>query len=293
MVVILILRVFTKILLIVKKIVFLNLIHFMIMLNESFQKLYIQISLQKFSYCVKNQVNNQVLQFKSFNLDPYKTIEQQLDVFFDKEEPLQAGFQDVLVLHDNNLNTFVPTALFDESALGSYLQYNTKVFPTDYFDFDSVTQLQTENIYVPYVAFNNYFLDVFGSFNFQHINTSLVQHFLAKSVNNGLIEFFVHVSENHFEIVLFQNKKLVLFNSYEYKTKEDFIYYILFVFEQLQLNPQTQLIKLYGNITTESDLYQIAYEFVRNVEVANLQTIAQTLSVTNEQLQQHYILLQV
>lgn len=262
------------------------------MTNESFQKLYIQVSLQNFSYCVKNQVNNQVVFFKSFPLDPYKTIEQQLDVFFDKEENLQAGFNDVLVLHDNNLNTFVPTTLFDENALGSYLQYNTKVFPTDYFDFDSIPQIQAENIYVPYVAFNNYFLDVFGSFNFQHINTSLVQHFLAKAVNNDSVEFFVHVAQNHFELVLIKNKKLILFNSYEYQTKEDFIYYILFVFEQLQLNPQTQLIKLYGNITTESDLYQIAYQFVRNVEVANLHTVAQTLSVTNEQLQQHYILLQ-
>src|SRR5690606_40966731 len=77
----------------------------MIMLNESFQKLYIQVSLQNFSYCVKNQVNNQVIQFKSFALDPYKTIEQQLDVFFDKEEALQAGFQDVLVLHRSEEHT--------------------------------------------------------------------------------------------------------------------------------------------------------------------------------------------
>lgn len=261
------------------------------MTNESFQKLYIQVSLQNFSYCVKNQVNNQVTQFKSFALDPYKTIEQQLDVFFDKEEALQTGFNDVLVLHDNNLNTFVPTALFDEAALGSYLQYNTKVFPTDYFDFDSLTQQQMENIYVPYVAFNNYFLDVFGSFNFQHINTGLVQHFINKSANNNSVEFFVHVIDTHFEVVLLQNKKLLLFNSYEYQTQEDFIYYLLFVFEQLQLDPQKQPVKIVGNCTKESNLYQIAYKFIRNVEVADLKTIAQTLSVTNEQLQQHYILL--
>ena len=261
------------------------------MTNESFQKLYIQVSLQNFSYCVKNQVNNQVIQFKSFALDPYKTIEQQLDVFFDKEEALQTGFSDVLVLHDNHLNTFVPTALFDETSLGSYLQYNTKVFPTDYFDFDSLTQNQMENIYVPYVAFNNYFLDVFGSFNFQHINTGLVQHFLNKSTNNNQIDFFVHVADTHFEVVLLQNKKLLLFNSYEYQTQEDFIYYLLFVFEQLQLDPQKQPVKIVGNCVKESNLYQIAYKFIRNVEVADLKTIAQTLSVSNEQLQQHYILL--
>jgi len=178
------------------------------MSNGTFQKLYLQVSLHDFSYCVKNQVNNQVVQFKSFPLDPYKTIEQQLDLFFDKEEMLQSGYDDVLVLHDNNLNTFVPTALFDETALGSYLQYNIKVFPTDYFDYDSMPQLQMENIYVPYVVFNNYFIDKFGGFDFQHIHTSLLQHFISKSAMNGNREFFVHVAEKHFEIVIIQDKKL-------------------------------------------------------------------------------------
>lgn len=262
----------------------------MIMLNETFQKLYIQVSLQNFSYCLKNQVNNQISHLKSFQLDAYKTIEQQLDVFFDKEEALQNGFQDVVILHQNNLNTFVPNALFNEQALGSYLQYNTKVFPTDYFDFDQLPQSSMNNVYVPYVAFNNYFLDVFGSFTFKHINTCLVQHFFSKS-KASQTDFFVHVGVNHFEIVVFNDKNLLFFNSYEYQTKEDFIYYILFVFEQLQLNTQTQAVTLYGNINTTSDLYQIASQFIQNIAVADLQTIAQTLSVTQEQLEQHYILL--
>src|SRR5690554_7094147 len=121
------------------------------MTNSSSQKLYIQVSLQKFSYCIKDQSNNQVVDFKSIILDPFKTIEKQLDFIFDKEATLQSGFDDILVLHNNNLNTFVPTALFDKTALGSYLQYNIKVFPTDYFDYDSMEHLQMENIYVPYV----------------------------------------------------------------------------------------------------------------------------------------------
>lgn len=262
------------------------------MSNGTFQKLYLQVSLQDFSYCVKNQVNNQVVQFKSFPLDPYKTIEQQLDFFFDKEELLQSGFEDVLILHNNNLNTFVPAALFDETALGSYLQYNIKVFPTDYFDHDSMPQLQMENIYVPYMVFNNYFIDKFGSFEFQHIHTNLLQHFINRSAANGNREFFVHVAANHFEIIIIQNKKLLFFNSYEYQTPQDFIYYILFVMEQLKMDTQEQLVQLVGKINEQSELYHTVYRFIRNVQVMNLNTVAQTLSVTPEQLEQHYILLQ-
>jgi hypothetical protein len=37
----------------------------------------------------------------------------------------------------------------------------------------------------------------------------------------------VHFSEGHFEIIVIQNQKLLLFNSFDYQT-EDFIYYVLF-----------------------------------------------------------------
>lgn len=263
------------------------------MTNGSSQKLYIEVSMQNFSYCIKNQKNRQIVGFKSIPLDSFKAIDQQLDFIFDKETALHSGFDDILVLHNNNLNTFVPSALFDKTALGSYLQYNVKVFPTDYFDYDSIESLQMENVYVPYVVFNNYFLDRFGSFDFQHIHTNLLQHFTHTSANNGTKEFFVHIADNHFEIVIIENKKLVFFNSYEYQTKEDFLYYILFVMEQLQLNPQEQLVELTGKTDPTSELYQIVYQYVRNVKVADLKTTAQALLTEEEQLKEHYILLQL
>jgi hypothetical protein len=51
----------------------------------------------------------------------------------------------------------------------------------------------------------------------------------------------VHFSEGHFEIIVIQNQKLLLFNSFDYQTPEDFIYYVLFTAEQLSLNPKTFL----------------------------------------------------
>jgi hypothetical protein len=44
----------------------------------------------------------------------------------------------------------------------------------------------------------------------------------------------VHFSEGHFDC--YQNQKLLLFNSFDYQTPEDFIYYVLFTAEQLSLN---------------------------------------------------------
>src|SRR5690606_15059695 len=103
------------------------------MTNTKYNKLIIQVSLQNFTFCVKNQVTDEITYFKSLPINSLASLENQLETIFSKHEMLHITYDDVLVLHDNNLNTFVPDAYFDEQNLGSYLQYNTKVFATDFF----------------------------------------------------------------------------------------------------------------------------------------------------------------
>jgi Protein of unknown function (DUF3822) len=67
-----------------------------------------------------------------------------------------------------------------------------------------------------------------------------------------------------------ENQKLLLFNSFDYQTKEDFIYYILFTAEQLQLNPETFKLQLLGEISEESDLFKIAFKYIRNVSLMSV-----------------------
>jgi len=61
------------------------------------------------------------------------------------------------------------------------------------------------------------------------------------------------------------NDKLLFYNSFNYQSKEDFIYYILFTAEQLELNPEKFELNLSGIIDTESELFKIAYRYVRKV----------------------------
>ena len=45
----------------------------------------------------------------------------------------------------------------------------------------------------------------------------------------------------------------------------DFIYYLLFTSEQLQLNPETLNLIFIGKIKSEDELYKIAYKYIRHV----------------------------
>jgi Protein of unknown function (DUF3822) len=239
-------------------------------LNKTYQKLILQVSQTEVSFCIFDSLRNRIENLQSVAFDKILTpseIELKLVDLFQNSSYFSKKFDDVLVFHNNNLLTFVPHVLFDEAYMSSYLQYNTKVFESDFFANDAVSNYELNTVYIPYVNINNFLIDRFGSFNYKHSFTYLVKKVLDFSKNIDETEMYVHIQETNFQIIVAKNQQLILFNTFDYKTEEDFIYYLLFTAEQLNLNPETTKLKLFGNVSKESNLYQIAYKYIRNVSL--------------------------
>lgn len=259
--------------------------------QKNYKKLSIQVSLSGLSFCVFDLLSNTVQSVQSIVFPKNSIIEEVLWKVFIDYPILSQSYDEIVVLHDNNLNTFVPTSLFNEKYLGSYLQYNVKVFETDLFSFDTLHSNEMNNVYVPYVNVNNFLLDQYTTFTYKHKNSVLVERLLK--LNNSSSqekEVYIHFQSNYFEIIVLKGNKLILFNSFEYSTPEDFIYYILFTFEQLQLNPESVSVKTLGTISKNSEYFDIAYKYIRNCDLFDSFILPSTFGKTDEEIRNHFIL---
>nr|WP_315187752.1 DUF3822 family protein [uncultured Flavobacterium sp.] len=261
--------------------------------EKKYKKLSIQVSLTGLSFCCFDTLNNTVSSFNEVHFDTFHKSTNIEDLFADafRDFPeLKDSYDEILVIHNNNLSTFVPTALFDENFLGSYLQYNTKVFETDFFAFDEIQNYEMNTVYIPYVNINNFFIDQFGTFDYKHANSILVSKLLIASKNKDDKKMFVHINSGHFEIIVVQNQKLLLFNSFDYNTPEDFLYYILFTAEQLSMNPENFSLELIGKIDAESDYFKIAYKYIRNVSLIGVEDFRGNNYFSEAENRNHFIL---
>ena len=255
-------------------------------------QLKILVSLNGLSFCSTNANNSNANVLKSISFSTNQRvakIEDLLNEVFNNNIELVQKYDQVVVIHSNNLSTFVPTELFDEEYLGSYLQYNTKVFETDFFAFDVMPKHQINAVYIPYINMNNFFIDFYGSFNYQHASSVLVSKLLDIKTDRDSKIMYVHVADTHFEIVVIQNQNLIMYNSFDYKNSEDFIYFILFTAEQLHLNPNDFELKLVGTINHNDDLHQICFKYVRNVSFLEIDSSLNNFTETENR--NHFILL--
>jgi hypothetical protein len=147
-------------------------------------------------------------------------------------------------------------------------------------------------VYIPYVNINNYFVDEFGFFTYKHSNTILVTKLLDISKNVDAKKMFVHMGSEHFEIIIVQNQHLLLFNSFDYKTPEDLIYYLLFTAEQLNMNPESFNLEFLGIIDEESPFFKIAYKYIRNVSLFDVSDLQKNNSFSKADNLKHFILFQ-
>ncbi|HEX8269131.1 MAG TPA: DUF3822 family protein [Flavobacterium sp.] len=263
--------------------------------EKKYRKLALQIGLGGFTFCCFDTLEKRVLYVEEVDFGKYQKTSRIEDHYwkaFIEHTALTKDYDEISVIHQNNLSTFVPTAIFDEDYLGSYLQYNTKVFETDFFTYDEVPNYSMNNVYIPYANINNFLIDQFGPFDYRHTSTILVTKLLDLSKNHDEKQVYVHFDAAKFEMVVVQNQKLLLFNSFEYRTKEDFIYYLLFTAEQLSLNPENFKLQLLGTVSEDSDLFQIAYKYVRNISLLDVAELQQHNDFSTEENRKHFILLQ-
>jgi len=235
-------------------------------------KLSIQISLSGLSFCILDTQINTILFLKHINfekrLNPLDVLDK-LKHAFNTENILQNNFKNVCLIHDNELATLVPKPLFSEENLADYLKFNSKILKSDFITHDNIAINDSINVYVPYININNFIYDKFGAFTFKHVSTVLIEQILLLEKNSDLVKVYVNINKNHFEIVVVNKSKLELYNSFEYNTKEDFIYYLLFTIEQLKLNPEILNLIFTGDIDTKDELYIIAYKYIRFVFLGN------------------------
>lgn len=236
------------------------------------QELSIQVSLSGLSFCILQRDSNTIVQIKHVTFDkklnPFEVLDQ-IKHLFNTEKNLQNTFKKVQVIHINELSTLVPKPLFNKDNLADYLKFNSKILKSDYITYDAIDLNDSVNVYVPYVNINNFIYDLFGSFTFRHFSTILVETILSVEKHVEAPRVYVNISAGHFEIIITENGNLLIYNTFEYTTQEDFIYYLLFTTEQLQLNPETLQLVFIGDICKEDELYSIAYKYIRHVGFGN------------------------
>ncbi|HSP11829.1 MAG TPA: DUF3822 family protein [Salegentibacter sp.] len=262
--------------------------------NQTNLKLSIQVSLDGLSFCILDTKQEEIIFFKKVGferqLDPVKIL-QKIDREYENEKALQEAVDEITLIFDNPLYTLVPSKLFIEEQASNYLKFNTKILKTDFIANDEIELARAVCVYIPYTNIINYFFDRYGEFEYKHSISVLLETLLKKEKHNSP-RVYLYNKSGSYDLVVIEGGKIIFCNSFQYETPEDFLYYLLFTAEQLNLDPLEFDLQLFGDITEESDLYQIAYHYIKNISLGKVGTkYAINSKMENKEAEAEFVLL--
>jgi len=236
--------------------------------NISNLKLSIQVRLDGLSFCILDIPQAKVSWYKKINFpkehNPLKAL-QEIEEVYKSEKILHDTFKEVTLLFSNELYSPVPLEYFIEEEASAYLKFNTKILRTDVVESDQIND-DLVNVYIPYTNITNYFFDIYGEFEFKHNTTELIKAAIA--LNDKIqITAYLNNYNGYYDLVIVKGNALLFSNTFNYETREDFIYYLLFTLEQLDLDPAVLKLILLGRISKETQEYKTAYTYIKNIEL--------------------------
>jgi hypothetical protein len=166
----------------------------------------------------------------------------------------------------SSLATIVPTALYEDDRKKIYLKFNTSLQGDELVMVDDIRNLDAKNVFALPFSIKAKLDSMYAKVTYHHFSSGLIETLLSQNKNETKKKLFVHVQASHFEAVVIEGKKLAFYNTFNYHSAEDFIYYLLFVCEQLHLNPESIETVLIGEIERSSAIFTLAQKYIRNLK---------------------------
>lgn len=240
------------------------------------ETLSIQVSLDGFSFYAQDKNTGDYDEIVTHTIEntgsPNKVLSK-IEQVLDDHGSISKNFNNIEVVYRNELFTIVPTALFDPERLTDYLKYNTKILSTDFIVYDEIKAYELVVIYIPFANINNFLFERFGSFSYHHFMTVFIKEVLndAKTSQKQVV---VNLSHANFDIVAHEGNKMLLANSFTYAHAEDFLYHILFCYEQLNFDPNRDTLVIQGQFDKNGALYQLTHMYIRHIKLSEKSLIS-------------------
>lgn len=175
-------------------------------------------------------------------------------------------FHSVKGIIGNSRFTLIPETLFLESEKESYFNFLHERETGEAVFFDRLEHLGICTVYSISGHCRKEMERIFSKVTLCHITSVLIGNIWMNVKNIAGRKVFLNLREGQFDLLVFEGKQLKYCNAFHFVTVEDITYYVIFVFEQLNLNPEEISLALLGNVDKFSPVFDLLFRYIRNIE---------------------------
>lgn len=224
----------------------------------------IQLSKNTFGICFSKKNSNKIVALQEKSLSTERLLEwEKLEQEIQK---IQLPYEQNKLFSINSENfCFIPKAIFKEEQIPQLLALNGSPVKNQHILIDEIEQLE---LFIGYSINNSLHRNLtknFQNIRFTHHLSTLIKG-IASDFSTNEQQLFCHVKNKQLTLVYFNKQGFQFANQFVIQTAEDYIYYVLFVCEQLKIQPYNCKLILLGNIVMGKKIHHYSYNYFSKIQ---------------------------
>ena len=215
-----------------------------------------------------NDAQLNILALKSFHFDlkPIKSAIENLKSVFFEDYLLKEQYKTTKIIFTTPHFTLVPSKFYDESQKATYIKNLTEIGENDLLVSDSFKNQPFKNVFILDHQLSQFTQTIFPQCkSFHHVFTVLIEGFQKIAELRQGHQVFANVRDGYIQILFFDGKDLIFANAYAFTSAQDMVYYLMMVYEQFKLNPETIPLSISGFLTEDSDIHKYIFRYIRHI----------------------------
>ena len=186
-----------------------------------------------------------------------------------KREELNHPFRQVKVITANKRYTFVPLALFDDEQAESIFYYNHPRQENETVQYNILPKSDIVVIFAMDKSVCQCLQEQYADVQFFSHITPLVEYFSGRSRLGNSRKVYANIRQKALDVLVCERGRLLLANTFAATSTADRIYYLLYVWQQLNFDQERDELHLCGELPDKADLLNRLRQFVRQVFIMN------------------------
>lgn len=220
------------------------------------------------SFLILDQQTNKLIGYKYLVFQASENFKEFL-FFLDKalktEDILSYKYHRVIVLLQSFKSITVPNSFYDSNLKDAFVKLGMPISDEEVILSNELLTINATKLFLVHEAVLNLVHNYFENPLILHQTTPLINSDCFEKESKTVI---LNLSDAQFDIQIFEDEKLLLDNSFKYKTKEDLLYYLLYTFEQLDIKPKEQKITLYSNYKSDDEIIRFLNQYIGQIQLA-------------------------
>lgn len=232
--------------------------------------LYIRLSDTDIHFARFDNHDSQTFRFNTYHLRPQISLIMNLRNALENVELLRdyKGSVEVLV---NTPVTPVPLADFQEEDCTTLYDFCFTEEERHRVFYDTIPAANAVLLFGLGEAVCHAIEDAFGEVRYSSSRTALLQHFATKALETGTQRrrLFVYTHEGMIDVAVFDDARLLMFNTYNVRTLTDVAYYTFNLARHLGFAPQTEPIYVAGEELLRTPVVEELQKYASHVFAVN------------------------